>query len=197
MNATAPKHEQLERQRQQILDTFIQQVKVEGLRAVSMLSIATRLGISTKTLYRHFSTKSELIQAVVEANDARFNAYRDQWLMAGIDAHQRILLGSLAWLEVRDGLGDGFWHELQRDHVEVYALYEERLAVFLERGREILHPEIRAGLNADHALHLLWRSINDVPGYADCEKLGLTRKEALTQSIDIWARGSLKMYQTC
>ncbi len=195
MNATAPKHEQLERQRQQILDTFIRLVKVDGLRAVSMLSLATTLGISTKTLYKHFSTKSGLIQAVVVANDARFNEYRAGWLLAGIDAHQRILLGSLAWLEVRDGLGDGFWHELQRDHIEVYALYEERLAVFLQRGRETLRPEIRDGLNADHALYILWKAINDVPGYAECEKLGLTRKEALAQSIDIWARGSLKMYQ--
>ena len=195
IEATPPKHEHLERQRQQILDTFIQLVKVEGMRAVSMLSLATKLGISTKTLYRHFSTKSDLIQAVVVANDARFNEYRAEWLLTGVDAHQRILLGALAWLELREGLGDGFWHELQRDHVEVYRLYEERLAVFLERGREILRPEIRDGLNADHALYLLWKSINDVPGYADCEKMGLTRKEALTQSIDIWARGSLKRYQ--
>lgn len=195
MEATAPKQEQVARQRQHILDTFIRLVKVEGLRAVSMLSLATKLGISTKTLYRHFASKSELILAVVESNDTRFNEYRAQWLMAGVDAHQRILLGALEWLELRDGLGDVFWHELQRDHVEVYALYEQRLATFLERGRETLRPEIRDGLNADHALYLLWKAINDVPTYADCEKLGLTRKEALAQSIDIWARGSLKMYQ--
>lgn len=192
MNATDPKHEQLARQRQQILDTFLQLVKVEGLRAVSMLSLATKLGISTKTLYKHFSTKSELIEAVVMANDARFNAYRSGWLLAGVDTHQRILLGALAWQELRDGLGDGFWRELQRDHAEVYRLYVERLAVFLEQGRETLRPEIRDGLNADHALYLLWKSINEVPGYADCEQMGLTRKEALTQSIAIWARGSLR-----
>lgn len=195
MEATALKQEQRARQRQHILDTFVRMVKAEGLRAVSMLSLATRLGISTKTLYRHFSTKSELIQAVVESNDARFNQYRAQWLMTGIDAHQRILLGSLAWLEVREGLGEGFWHELQRDHIEVYALYEQRLTSFLEHGREILRPEIRDALNTDHALSILWKAINDLPAYGDCEKLGLTRREALAQSIDIWARGSLKMYQ--
>jgi AcrR family transcriptional regulator len=195
MATTAVKQDQVARQRQQVLDAFIRLVKVDGLRAVSMLSLATKLGISTKTLYRHFASKSELIQAVVESNDARFREYRAQWLRAGIDAHQRILLGALGWLKLRDGLGDGFWHELQRDHVEVYALFEQRLATFLELGREILRPEIRDGLNADHALHLLWKAISDVPSYAECEKLGLTRKEALAQSIDIWARGSLKMYQ--
>lgn len=194
MEATALKQGQAERQRRHILDTFIRLVKVEGLRSVSMLSLATTLGISTKTLYRHFPSKSELIQAVVEANDARFNEYRNQWLDTGMDAHQRILLGALAWLEVREGLSEQFWHELERDHVEVHKLFEQRLASFLERSRELLRPEIRAELNAEHALLLLWRTINEIPQHAACEKLGLTRKQALTQAIDIWARGSLKRY---
>ena len=195
MNATATRQDQVQRQRQHILDTFIRLVKVEGLRSVSMLSLATKLGISTKTLYQHFPSKSALLQAAVEANDARFHRYRDDWLAVGVDAHQRILLGALAWMELRDGLGDAFWHELKRDHTDVYAMYEQRLAMFLEQGRQTLQPEIRDGLNADFALRILWKTINDVPSYEECEGLGLSRKEALTQSIAIWARGSLKAYQ--
>ena len=195
MNAKARKQEQSEQQRRHILDTFVRLVKSDGLRAVSMLSLAKNLGISTKTLYRHFSAKSELIQAVVLQNDKRFNDNRTRRLLTGEDAHQRIVSASLEWFELRSELGDWFWHELERDYSDVYALFEQRLTSFLERAAAILRSEIRAGLHPDYALSVLWKAINDVPSYEECEKLGLTRKDALVQSIDIWARGSLSMYQ--
>ena len=195
MNATAAKQDQFELQRQQILDTFIRLVKVDGLRAVSMLSLSKELGISTKTLYRHFSTKSEMIQAVVELNDQRFHENRTRRILAGENLHQRIISASLQWFELRSELGDAFWHELQRDYIEIHALFEERLQTFLDQSAAILKPEIREALNKDHALLILWKAINDVPSYEECEKLGLTRRDALTQAIDIWAHGSLKMYQ--
>jgi AcrR family transcriptional regulator len=195
MNATAPKQEQFEQQRLHILDAFIRMVKVDGLRAVSMLSLATNLGISTKTLYRHFSSKSELIKAVLLLNDARFNENRTRRILSGETQHQRIVAASLEWFELRNELGEWFWHELQRDYPDVYALFEQNLKSFLDRAAALLRPEIRAELNADYAMTLLWKAINEVPTYEECEKLGLSRKDALVQAIDIWARGSLKMYE--
>jgi len=195
MYTTATTRERFEQQRLQILETFQKRVKVEGLRAVSMLRLAKDLAISTKTLYRHFSTKSELIQAVVEANDQRFIENRTRRLQAGENAHQRIVAASLEWFELRNELGERFWHEVQRDYADVYALYEERLNLFLDGSATLLRPEIREGLNADYALSVLWKTINDVPTYEECEKFGLSRQDALVQSIDIWARGSLRMYQ--
>lgn len=196
MNATALRHEQFEQQRLQILDTFIKMVKVDGLRAVSMLSLAKNLGISTKTLYRHFSAKSELIQAVVVLNDMRFNENRTRRILSGQNQHQRIVAASLEWFELRNELGEWFWHELERDYADVYALFEQNLKSFLDRAADLLRPEIRTGLNADYAMAFLWKAINEVPTYEECEKMGLTRNEALVQSIDIWARGSLKMYES-
>jgi AcrR family transcriptional regulator len=195
MNATALKQERFDHQRQRILETFVSLVKVDGLRAVSMLSLAKKLGLSTKTLYSHFSSKSELIQAVVLLNEMRFNEMRTRLIMTGQNAHQRIVSGSLEWFELRNELGASFWHELERDYSDVYKLIEQRMEAFLERSRELLRLEIRAGLNEDYALAVLWKSINDVPTYEECEKFGMTRKDALIQSIDIWAQGSLKMYQ--
>lgn len=195
MNATAPRQEQFEQQRLHILDAFIRMVKVDGLRAVSMLSLATNLGISTKTLYRHFSSKSELIKAVLLLNDARFNENRTRRILSGETQHQRIVAASLEWFELRNELGEWFWHELQRDYTEVYALFEQNLKSFLDRAAALLRPEIRAELNADYAMSLLWKAINEVPAYEECEKLGLSRRDALVQAIDIWARGSLKMYE--
>jgi AcrR family transcriptional regulator len=195
MNTTALKKEPSEQQRQRILDTFVKLVKVDGLRAVSMMSLAKTLGISTKTLYKHFSGKTELIQAVVELNDARFNENRARRILTGENAHQRILSASIEWFELRSGLGDWFWHELQRDYSSVYSLFEQRLETFLESSAAILRPQICAELNADYAMSILWKAINEVPSHEECQKFGLSRKDALTQSIDIWARGSLKMYQ--
>ncbi len=195
MNAAVPKQEQFEQQRLHILDTFIRMVKVDGLRAVSMLSLSKHLGISTKTLYRHFSSKSDLIKAVMLLNDARFNENRTRRILSGENQHQRIVAASLEWFELRNELGEWFWHELQRDYPDVYTLFEQNLKFFLDRAAALLRPEIRTELNADYAMSVLWRAINEVPTYDECEKLGLSRRDALVQAIDIWARGSLKMYE--
>lgn len=194
MLTTATSKERFEQQRLQILDTFQKLVKADGLRAVSMLRLARALAISTKTLYKHFSTKTELIQAIVELNDHRFTEKRLERIHAGENAHQRIVAASLDWFALRNELGERFWHELERDYSNVYALYEERLRLFLDGSVAFLKPEIREGLNPDYALTVLWKAINEVPSYEDCEKLGLTRQDALVQSIEIWARGSLKIY---
>jgi hypothetical protein len=134
------------------------------------------------------------VRAAVEWNDVRFREARSRRVAAGEDAHQRIVAASLEWFELRNELGEWFWHELQRDYAEVHALFEHRLNAFLELAATELRPAIREALNADYAMALLWDLINQVPSYETCEQRGLTRKEALVQAIDIWARGSLKMY---
>jgi len=195
VRATTQKQEQFEQQRLRIIDVFVKIVKQDGLRAVSMLRLAKHLGVSTKTLYRHFHTKSALIQAVVEKNDQHFNENRMRRIMSGESAHDRIVSASLEWLDLRNELGASFWHELQRDYGDIYELFEQKLNAFLERSAELLRPEIRAGLDEDYAMSLLWKTINEVPTHEECEKFGLMQKTALVQAIDIWARGSLKMYQ--
>lgn len=185
----------LEQQRTRILKTFSHQIKTEGLRAVSMANLAKSLAISTKTLYKHFPTKSDLINTVVNEKSDEANRQRSRRIMQGMNPHQRIEIATLEWFEQRNELGEQFLHELHRDFPESFCLYEKHVASFVARSAKVLKPEIRKGLNKDYALSVLWKAINQIPSLEECEELGIKRKQALSQTIDIWAHGSLKMYQ--
>lgn len=190
------KRRQFEQQQKLILETFAQQIKTKGLRAVSMANLAKGLGISTKTLYKHFPTKSALIDTVINEKSNEANRGRSRRIMQGMNAHQRIEIATLEWFEQRSELGERFLDELARDFPESFNLYQQHLTSFIARSAKVLKPEIRKELNKDYALSVLWEAINQTPSSEDCKKFGLEREQALSQTIDIWAQGSLKTYQT-
>jgi len=181
-------------QRAQVLEAFARQVRELGLRAVTMSGLAKSLGISTKTLYRHFSSRTELLNALVQDHMQAFNQRRMERLLRGENPHRRVELQSLEWLALQAELGETFFVQLAREYPQAYALYREKMRAFLNSARNTLGPELRKDLNAEHALKMLLDLIQNTPSYQQCEGLGMTRKQALVQAIDIWARGSLAMY---
>jgi len=189
------KQELFVQQRKNILKIFSHKTRTEGLRAVSMANIAKDLAISTKTLYKHFPTKAILVQTVVNEKSEEINKERSRRIMNGVNAHRRIEASTLEWFDQNNELGEKFLHELGRDFPEIFSLYEQHVESFLARSAKVLKPEIRKGLNKDYALSVLWKAINQIPSLEECEQLGIKRKQALSQTIDIWARGCLKMYQ--
>src|SRR3954468_22563386 len=57
------REEQLEQTRDRILDAAVR-VMARGLATVSIPAVAREAGVSVPTVYRHFSTKDELLAAV-------------------------------------------------------------------------------------------------------------------------------------
>jgi AcrR family transcriptional regulator len=64
-----PRHTLLTRER--IVETAAALVDAEGLGAVSVRRIATELGVAGPSLYNHFATKNDIIEAVADAVVAR------------------------------------------------------------------------------------------------------------------------------
>jgi len=50
----------------------------QGIRAVGVEAIAAEAGTTKMTLYRHFSSKDELVAAILKAHDAEFWAWWDE-----------------------------------------------------------------------------------------------------------------------
>jgi AcrR family transcriptional regulator len=50
----------------------------QGIRAVGVDAIAAEAGTTKMTLYRHFSSKDELVAAILKAHDAEFWAWWDE-----------------------------------------------------------------------------------------------------------------------
>ena len=71
----------------------------DGLRAVGIDTILAEAGVAKMTLYNHFSSKEELIIAILEKRDVEFRAS----LMAQVDAAgpapEKRLLAVFDWLE--------------------------------------------------------------------------------------------------
>ena len=53
--------------RQRILDAAAELIDEEGLEALSMRRLATELGVQGPSLYHHFATKADIVDAVAEA----------------------------------------------------------------------------------------------------------------------------------
>jgi AcrR family transcriptional regulator len=49
----------------QIVDAFSRRAQTVGIRSISMSDLATQLRISTKTLYKYFSNKGELVHELI------------------------------------------------------------------------------------------------------------------------------------
>ncbi|MBV9231378.1 MAG: TetR/AcrR family transcriptional regulator [Chloroflexi bacterium] len=64
--------------RQRILDTAADLFFREGYRAVGIDTIIERSGVAKMTLYRHFSSKNELINAFIEQTIEQFWAWFEQ-----------------------------------------------------------------------------------------------------------------------
>jgi AcrR family transcriptional regulator len=60
-----PRHSLLTRQR--IVDAAVALADAEGLEAVSMRRLATELGVRGPSLYNHFPTKADILEAVADA----------------------------------------------------------------------------------------------------------------------------------
>ena len=67
--------------RQQLIQTAFELFYEHGIHAVGINQILQTAGVAKKTLYNHFASKDELIQAVVDYRDENFY----NWLASRVD----------------------------------------------------------------------------------------------------------------
>jgi len=58
--------------RSQLIDTALQLFYKQGIHAVGINEVLASSGIAKRTLYHHFSSKEQLIQACIVERDKRF-----------------------------------------------------------------------------------------------------------------------------
>ncbi len=72
--------------RQRIVDTAEQLFYAEGIRAVGIDRIIAEAGVAKMTLYNHFPSKDDLILAVVQFREAKFDAMFEKWMERHVKA---------------------------------------------------------------------------------------------------------------
>jgi AcrR family transcriptional regulator len=179
--------------RDRILDSFAEGARTDGPRNVVMAELARDLGISTRTLYRHFPSKAELVASLMD----RWADEVERDHRARLDADTRspyreMLESAELWLDGQCGFSPAFWAQLERDFPLAWERYQARLRAILDEGRRSLVEFIRDDLDQRLAMTLMQACLVAAADPERCEALGITRKEAVRQAIEVWVRGTLR-----
>lgn len=178
--------------RQRILEAFEHQARVVGPRGVIISELVAELGISSKTLYRHFDTKDHIVCELMTAWSDHWFTLQQRGLTDGLGPKQRIETIAVNWVDHLGRFSEQFWLQLERDFPEAYQVYQQQYQTFLERSRHNLVKVVREGLSPDLALSTLMSMITHATDAKVCDRLNLTRKNALLQVIDLWTQGAFR-----
>ena len=178
--------------RRRILEAFEERARQRGLRALVMIELSRDLGMSSRTVYKHYPSKAELVVAMIESWAERFGHLLEERLDAVEGPFDRLLVAIGSWIDFTDAIHPDFFSDLARDYPEANALYLDQLRRQHQLGRQLLEPHLRPGLDADLAFGHLASSIAYASDPGFCERLGVTRVQATIQVVRVWARGSLR-----
>jgi len=177
---------------QRILKAFEGQARLVGPRRVIISELVSELGISSKTLYRHFDNKEQIVYELMTTWSEHWLSLQQRGFSDGLGPKQRIETIAVNWVEHIGRFSEQFWLQLERDFPEAFKVYQQQYHAFLERSRQNLVAHIRKDLNPDLALSTLMSMINHVTNSQLHDQLNLTRKDALLQVIDLWAQGAFR-----
>jgi AcrR family transcriptional regulator len=130
--------------RERILQHAWQVFIKRGVRSVTMDEIASKLGMSKKTLYQHFANKAELVMCVSQMQCDREEREIDEVSEGGVDAVDE-LLRVMSWVaKMLTSINPNLIPELKKYYPEAWEIHEthsdfhviNKLTENLKRGIE-------------------------------------------------------------
>ncbi|WP_421849244.1 TetR/AcrR family transcriptional regulator [Novosphingobium sp.] len=179
--------------RARILNAFRARVRQHGLREVTMSDLVADLGISTKTLYRHFRNKGDVVSAFLQLLSVEFveHGLSEDWSSAA-KARSQIVELICWWHEMWSAFPQNFWTQLETDHPEAYARFREMLDAEIGNARhrfsKFLKPGIPKGV-ADMILDAATQAARDDDWLRG---MNLTYRDAVIGIVELWAFGSME-----
>ena len=169
-----------------------------GFRHVTMDELARELGMSKKTLYASFSSKSALLEAVLEE---KFRQVEDD--LTRITSHcSSDVLSALHQLLARlhhhtDEIKPPFVRDMQRESPEVFEMVENRRREIIQRhfgtllraGRKT--GIIRKDISTEVILEMLLSSVQAIMNPAKILEMNLTPKTGYAAIVTVVLEGVL------
>ncbi|HOI96638.1 MAG TPA: TetR/AcrR family transcriptional regulator [Syntrophobacter fumaroxidans] len=182
--------------RRRILEQARSHFFTHGFRRVTMNDLATALAMSKKTLYAHFSSKTELVEAVLRDRLQHLEADLDRLASAPSGDLIQELHRSLEC--VRRHMGEvrpPFVRDIRREAPELFRLVEDRhrdmsLRTFgriLEEGRR--KGIIRRDIPTRLIVEILLGAVQAIVDPARMEELDLTPKTAFKTVVAVILEG--------
>jgi AcrR family transcriptional regulator len=175
-----------------ILEKFEQLARDVGPKNVGMARLAAELGMSTKTTYRHFPNKAELVTALIRHRHEAMRAQREAQIESGMPALLRILRLTTSWVAHVSSFSPDFWQQLALHFPEARRIMDEAYDAFLRESGANLRRSVREDVDADVALHALKLLIEKAADRDYCAALGQPPLAVLREHVTVWARGALR-----
>ncbi|MGI8925673.1 MAG: TetR/AcrR family transcriptional regulator [Tepidiformaceae bacterium] len=187
----------IEELRARLLRAFAARAQVAGLRSVSIADLAGDAGISSKTLYRCFESKDQLVQSLIE----RWVGHLFEDLAANYGGTRGDALTALrqwgeAWVRGIQKFSPAFWAELERDYPRAFAAYVAAVRDLRHRARAGFSRDIRPGTSPEFAQAMFLTMVRTAADPAFCDRHGMTRQSSVGRAIDLWAVGCLQPHST-
>jgi AcrR family transcriptional regulator len=166
-----------------------------GFRRTSVDEIATNMGISKKTIYKHFSSKDELIHTVITQVMEPFlievNSIIDQDISVP-DAFQQLLkaIQKLSSSVSRPMMDDirmlpGAWEFIKDEREKIL----RNFSIILVRGKE--KGAIKEDLNIDLFIKILINTFDTLANPSTFTTMGLNSEDVADQLFSIFMEGIL------
>lgn len=182
--------------RDRVLAAFESRAARLGIKAVVMADLAADLRMSTKTLYRLYPTKRDLVAALVREWIRVLTEEQEARINAADNPVDRIKAAAHASLDQVDRFCPTFWSDLARDYPDQHAEYRAAIGAAFDRAAAWIETALRPGVSMAVAGPLLVGSIRQAADPELCDRAGVTRRASVDTAVEIWARGALANLST-
>ena len=183
------------RVRERILVAFSSKAKRSGIRAVVMGELATDLRMSAMTLYKHFASKDELVEAMIDAWALELAAIRALDLEHADDPDslvEKLLDWADAWTASLAHVSPAFFKDLHRDHHACWTRFQKQIDARKWAAAPLLRAFLRPDLEPNVALQMLDHLVTWAADPRSAEQLGVSRREAVRTAVLVWGGGALQ-----
>lgn len=169
-----------------------------GFRGVTMDDVASELGMSKKTLYAHFPSKTALLGAVISDKLRRVEADLKSAIEGDAPGFPEKLQALLASMRRQmEEIQPAFVRDVQREEPELFArvregrrkLIQRYFARLLEAGRTA--GTIRQDIPTALMIEILVGAVDAIVIPARMDELGLTPQTGFAQIVSIFLEGAL------
>ena len=169
-----------------------------GFRHVTMDDLAAELGMSKKTLYAHFTSKTELVSAVMSDKIERLMKDLAAVVTGGGASFADSLHNLLATLQRHtEEVSPAFIRDVRRDAPEVFHLLEERRSALIEQHFGLLLREgrkmgmVRKDIPVKLIIAILVGATEAIMNPRRIMELGLTPRSGFMGIISVVLTGCL------
>ena len=175
---------------EQIVDAFSKRAQVVGIRSIAMGELAKQLRISTKTLYKYFHNKGEIVHELVVRWESRIHKPISYY---GTDLVEILRYWVKIWVENDAQFSTPFWIDLKSDYPQLYKVYVDSLYNRMEAMKKRVTPYLKEGINHEFAWSSYFILMTASSQPKTFEKIGLTREQCVYAAFEFWMNGAVDL----